>query len=141
MKKVNGVIYINGTSHPIDMAFADPNVLDERKVDFTVDVDIPINIDFEDTKETFGNLTLLKREPVITDETLTTLFGLLNDAEKLKESDEPIVLIVSFATLSALPSNLIDDLKAHNTFVVSIVSATKRSIKPPVACATFFSTK
>jgi len=133
-------IYINATSHPIDLVNAEPESLDERKVDGTIDIWETINGTWKDETVSDGCLTFLKRSFVISE---SELENVVNELAVLvsKDPDLKILLIVSLPVLLNYSEQIQQKAKELGIVVkpVSIVSATKRHIKPPVACMYYWS--
>ncbi|MHA1506364.1 MAG: hypothetical protein ACTSR0_04145 [Candidatus Asgardarchaeia archaeon] len=138
MVRRSGILYINCTSHPLDFAEAEPDTLNHRRVDFTVPVFTSINIKFTDTVTKHRGITFLRREPILTAETHDKMRSVIDAVRKEKKEGEVAVIILSFPALSALAFFNNQTVK-EDIFLCSIVSATRREIKPPVACALHFS--
>jgi len=133
MKIKNFYLY-NCTSHRLDLTDAEPASLNERIVELSVPVDYTINGDWVDTTRTESSVKLTKRKLRLDrEEVLTALRPII--AKHKGTSD--IVLVVVARPVLECKHQLEQWCREAFGYVprfVGVISATKRHIKPPVAC-------
>lgn len=137
-KKVEilGRTFVNCTSHNIDMYDAMPNSLNERRVMFVLEKYEELGGEWEDEITHESGLLLVSRKLKVKGEDIKKLL------EKIKqEFGAEINLIVSLPVLLHNKEKIksISSILKMNIRPVSIISATKRNVKPPVACMRYWS--
>jgi len=138
LHKEKKVAVINCTAHRLDFAeVPDGELLSERRVDFSVEVDEPLSVHFHDEVVRWGDVRLYRRRPEGEEELLQKVARLVSQVPE----GYTVLVYVSLPTAQAfaqVPGEVWEyylGKRAKEVFVGAIVSATERYIKPPVARA------
>jgi hypothetical protein len=129
--KEKKIVIINLASHAVDFVEWDgKDLLTERKVDFTVEPDFAFNVKFVDHVEDYDGVEVYRRTPEVNSGDLRQLENIIHEARQ-KYPDFTILVYVSLASANALKGMNFGD----KVYVGTVVTATVRTIKPPVAGA------